>query len=358
MIHILSLCVIALCVLYKWTRRAGKVIDPSWISCIQQPVPAIDPSFKWDETIPKKIRPFVKKKSFNAEMGIKNIASTPEDWLLLENTYLQAITLRKKFTRLYPDKTSLAYNNEATAMAIREFYETVTTFLLNRYPQYFVVEKDTILNKISGETMPLNGKNTTPHELVLILASHIEEDFLILLKDDPDDHEQEYLLRASITGFPAGFDPSKGHNKAISQIHDLVPQYSSRLKNPMSNFFNKLKPKDLWVRHNWSVQTSANYFNLDSLHGRDGDEIKVMTMDDLDFENGCFLRVERQILTRLPKLRAIFMTVRTYLTPMSEIKKEGSGDELCRGISSLPKEIAFYKRALSWGDAVKEYLQS
>ncbi|CUM63005.1 uncharacterized protein PRCAT00000566001 [Priceomyces carsonii] len=323
----------------------------------QPVIAAIGDDFNWKETSPRPIRPFVNKKNFNVSMGISNLAKTPEDWLLIENTYVEQTKARKEYTTKFPGNTTHVYDNEISKLALCEFYEKVVEYLLQRYPQYFQSENGLVTNLINGEEFPLKPYDIAPRTLLKYLAANIEEDFLILIKDNPSNEEEEYILRASVTGFPAGFDPSKHFNKPISFIHGPVPQYESRLKLSMTRFFNRLEPKDLWVRHNWSIQTHASRFSLHENHAYEGQKIEALAMSDIDFENGCFLRVERQIFTRLPKLRANIMTVRTFLTPISQVKEEGLAEELTRAIDSLPDEIAFYKKRDAWGEAVKQYLR-
>ena len=85
----------------------------------------------------------------------------------------------------------------------------------------------------------------------------------------------------------------------------------------MTKFFNNLQPDKLWARHNWGIQTHNLYFNMDTNHGRPGDKIHQLSMNEIDFDNdGCCLRCERQLFTRMPQSGAIIMTIRTYLTPI------------------------------------------
>lgn len=318
-------------------------------------IKSIDLSFQWEKTKPRPIRPFHGKRNFKVSMGISNLAETPEDWLLIEDTYLKTVELRKSITRQYPKNTVHVHDSVEAGAAMVEFYEKVVNFLVQRYPREFIIKEGKVYNTIVNEF--LLPSTADPKDLALSLAGHIEEDFLLLLKDDPTDLDEEYKLRASLTGFPAGFDPKEGHNKPISFIHKPVPQYPSRLKFSMAKFFNRLEPKDLWVRHNWSIQTHTQKFSLSHNHASDGEEVKELAYEDIDFENSCFLRVERQILSRLPKLRANFMTVRTFFTPIAQIKEEGYAEELCFAIDSLPDDLAHYKRRGAWGEAVKRYLR-
>lgn len=323
-----------------------------------KPVPA---TFTWDSQTPLPIRPFVNKRDFNPSMGVKNIGKTPEDWLLIEDTYLSNIKLRKKSLQLQPEIMSYVYNNEISKQSLGEFYNFMVEFLIQRYPMYFKTNifSNLVTNIITNdEPFPKTSKSLTSDEIMNIIARNIEEDFLILIKDNPEDKSEEYILRSSLNSFPAGFDPSVNFNQPVSFIHKPVPQYKSRLQFTMGKFFNNMKEKDMWVRHNWSIQTHGNLFNVGSNHGREGDELIPLKYEEIDFENGCFLRCERQVFIRLPKTKLIVMTIRTYLTPIDKIKQEGNAKELIRGIDSLPEDLAFYKKRGVWGQAVKEYLKN
>lgn len=324
--------------------------------------PEIEPvglDFRWSDADPYYLRPFKGKRNFNPSMGIRNFSQRWEELFLIEKSYLDCTSLRRKYMAAHADKIMYCNDDPRTTEAVREFYNMAIQFMCDRYPQYFKIdeEKNAVVNLINNDCIPYKGDAEDPSELLNVLTGNLEEDILIMLKDNPNDEKEEYILRASLTGSPAGFDPSHNFNKPISAIHGPVPQYSSRLSSPMHLFFNKLEPKHLWMRGNWSIQTNNVLFKLEDHHGRAGDEYKELTMNDIDFDNACFMRCERQLLTRLPVSRANIMLVRTYLTPINQLKDEGLGPELATAIESLPDDLAFYKRRQLWGKAVTEYLR-
>lgn len=333
---------------------------PAEVAPVRPPkAEAVGNDFKWNEKEPMNFRPFVGKKSFKPSLAVHNISDDWNELFLIEKTYLDCTNLRRKYAEVYPKNVMHAHPNARTTEAVREFYEFTIRFLCERYPQYFKVEKEknVVHNLINNDSIPWDCSQEEPVDLLRVLAGNIEEDFLIMLKDDPTNEDEEYIMRSSLTGSPAGFDPAHNFDRPISFIHKPVPQYKERLSSPMSRFFNKLEPKDLWVRGNFSVQTNSVLFKLEDHHAREGDEVKELTAADLDFDN-CFMRCERQVLTRLPKSRANIMIVKTFLTPLKQIKAEGLGHELARAIDSWPDDLAFYKRRHAWGNAVTEYLRS
>lgn len=351
LIYILLTAVLCSVAAYRYSSKSAT-------EHAKQSIPPVDDSFEWEKAEPLYLRPFEGKKNFRPSMGIRNISDQREDLFLIESTYLESVKRRQLHLAEYESKLLFCFENPRAVAAVREYYETAMDFLCQRYPRYFHEEEKGIRNKITQELLPKNGDDHSPEDLLKLLLCNMEEDLVLLLKDNPNDPEEEYILRASINGSPAGFDPSHGYNTPISSIHKPVPQYKDRLSSPMHRFFNKLKPSDMWIRGNWSVQTNNVIFKLEDHHARPGEKLQKLQVSDIDFENGCFMRCERQVLTRLPKSRAVIMVVRTYLIPVKKLKADGYGEELATAIESLPEDLAFYKRRQLWGDAVKEYLLS
>lgn len=69
-----------------------------------------------------------------------------------------------------------------------------------------------------------------------------------------------------------------------------------------------------------------------------------------------YLRVERQILTRLPRTNAVIFTVKTYMASLADIRNEGSGPQLLAAVKAWPEKVAFYKRRPYWLEEVAKYL--
>jgi hypothetical protein len=74
-----------------------------------------------------------------------------------------------------------------------------------------------------------------------------------------------------------------------------------------------------------------------------------------------YLRCERQLLHRLPSSKALVFSFKTYLYSISEIRDEGSGEELAAAIDGLKEgsvpQMNIYKKGLVWGETVKAFLR-
>ncbi|KAG7665981.1 uncharacterized protein J8A68_000411 [[Candida] subhashii] len=332
---------------------------------IPKPTPVAS-SFKWDEHPPLKSYPF-KDAIYKLTMGIRTIDIS--DWLLIEPTYLKSISHKVRIINNkhedYPaDKdlrNSTLFVTPEAADAIREFYDMVMTYLVTKYPMYFKVKDGEYWNLITEKKYPVNSEDVEDVvKLEEYLAENIEEDFIILLKDDQSTVD-EYYFKAGVFAFAAGFNPQDRFNKPLSFIHHPVPSYESKLKLSMNRYFQRMTPGQFITRSNFSVQTHGKYYVDDSNKGHNLPEGFVQTelpYEELDFENQVHYRSERQTLTKLPKSGAVVFTIRTYLMPIAQVKAEGEevAMRLKGAIEKLPPDIASYKRADEWGPAVCRYL--
>ena len=70
-----------------------------------------------------------------------------------------------------------------------------------------------------------------------------------------------------------------------------------------------------------------------------------------------FLRVEHHTLTCLPRTGTIVFAVRSYLTPLTEIRDEGSGPTLAEACESMPEKFGIYKNRPTWGERLSAWLR-
>jgi hypothetical protein len=319
-------------------------------------IEAVSDNFKWESEKPFPYRPF-KKGLYKMNLAIRKL--DPNDIICIEDTYLERTELRETLF-----ETEKLYGCHDSAIdALREAYAFVFDHLIKRYPMYFEYSRDKsmITNKIRNVEVPTNTSFMKPEELLKIIATNIEEDVLILIKNPDTDQPDEYILRAGISLFPAGFNPLEKLNQPLTKIHGPVPNYKEKLQTSMNKFFARLKPYEFIVRNNWSIQTHTNICAPTGSHATP-DEAKVihpLYPEDLDF-NKCFFRVEKQCFTRLPISGADIMFIRTYTTPLMELRKSLSDEEketLCSAIDGITDGFSIYKKRIQWGEAAKSFIK-
>lgn len=338
-------------------------------------IPNVKPvrsDFSWDKESPLKSFPF-RKGIYKLTMGIRSLNF--QDWLLMELNYLKNINIKSSIVSNtnpnYPSEKNLSKSSvcltEECIPSLKELYSMVVPYMCDKYPMHFskTPNNEQVYNSVTKEYIPLDPNSVDePYLLLKYLSRTIEEDFIILQKDDSQKekpHGSEYHFKGGVFAFPVGFDPGKLFNKPLSFIHQPVPGYEQKLKPSLNKFFDRLEPGNFVTRSNWFVQ-AHNYFFVDELikegNAPPRSEMRPLRRENLDFEKQVHYRSERQVLTRLPKLGAVVFTIRTYLLPMSEIKNEDEAtiDRFVGAIEGLPDDLAYYKRSLEWGPPVIEYL--
>lgn len=324
------------------------------LKAIETKVSAVPKSFNWAKTEPRPYRPF-RAGPYYMTMGLTKCS--PNDWLLLENTYKDITKLRSEIVDKHRQNTVL--HHPMADDPIKEVYDMCVNYVLTKFPKYFVVDSENpelVHNKITDVKIPKSSTSFTSKdgvsEMIRTIARNIEEDFLILMYNEDD---KQYYLRSGTFAFPSGFDPAEKLNLALKDIHGPVPLYKQRLEESMDRYFERIKVDEWIERFNWGIQTHEELYAPVENHAAPDTEVKALKAEDLDFSK-VFLRCERQILTRLPKTQALLFTIRTYLTPLSQIRKEPRALELADAIQNLPDSLAHYKKREEWGDAVIQYL--
>ena len=179
----------------------------------------------------------------------------------------------------------------------------------------------------------------------LDLALHWEPDFLILLPGPKD----QFLFRAGAVCFPSSWCPEEKIGLPLNAIHSPVPTLNENLGSQIDKFLTRLSPGTSWQRFNWGLSGSPalnQHPRLDNRH----------LSQPLDPEK-TWIRIEDQILLRLPETGAILFGIRPVNVELVDIKQH---PEACAGlhraISTMPDTIANYKSITPIRTNLLEYL--
>jgi hypothetical protein len=121
--------------------------------------------------------------------------------------------------------------------------------------------------------------------------------------------------------------------RLIEGVHAPVPGYDSVLASPVRKLLERLKPERPVWRVNWGVKPTSR-LDLTSRHDAWVNSLKP----GCPLEN-CWLRVERQSLSRLPKTEHVLFTIHTYQAPV----RGADADVVALVIASTPAETRRYK---------------
>ncbi|KAL6851166.1 hypothetical protein ACO1O0_008294 [Amphichorda felina] len=281
-------------------------------------------------------------------MGLKT--TNVENWIEIDETYLVKYQLKRKVYQEHWDEAVavLPGCGEGAFEALELLKET----LVRRYPTMFkLLEPHLIHNLVTGDVWDLSSDASTwekhhPLEIMGLLAT---DDFFLLFNDA---ETGETTLRAAATCFPAGFKIEERIGQSLWGIHaGKVPQYESKLAKSMDRFFQRLKVGSVVSRFNYAIDDSDELFHRRSHHNLslpEGDDPKLSDLH---------LRVERQVLQRLPKTRALLFTIRTYVTPITEVTKDREVAAALRtSVNSYTDDVAKYKNKNVWDKLLQKHL--
>ncbi|KAK7514645.1 uncharacterized protein IWZ02DRAFT_430824 [Phyllosticta citriasiana] len=312
--------------------------------------------FNWRETKPQQLRP--SKQIYHMTMAIENIPLS--DLIAMDNTYLERLNLRRKLIK--EQGRNVVAANDCIAPAVNEHYTWLTsTYLPQRFPSMFRISEDkkVLHNLTTHEDIPLQPPSDIEGSL-RILSSNVDTEFYFL-RHAPE-RDNKYVLEAYSSCSPSFDQPSK-LNRKLADIHNPnVPGYAAKLELSMDRFFAKMPVGRVVKRHNWSINTTGTFFNMDTMHMYEGQRTEKLKKDEFDPDR-FKMRCERQTLHRLLENQdVIVFSFKTYQYPLRQLKEEGAGEDLASAIEGLSKgnvpQMAWYKRAVIWEDVVKEYLRS
>lgn len=138
-------------------------------------------------------------------------------WIELENTYKERIAQRQM---LYAQKGKRVLDSlPGSDLACKELMELVLQYICARYPQYFSLVDNRILqNRILDTEQDVWSK--PPLE---ILIDNIPEDLAITLRDDQTGF---YILRAGVVCSSIGWSIDEKMGLPLHLIHAPVPDYN------------------------------------------------------------------------------------------------------------------------------------
>ncbi len=206
--------------------------------------------------------------------------------------------------------------------------------------QVFQVEEDTqeaqkevlalVKNylKAQGNVVEPQDANTPA---LLQAAMMIPEDLVIMRKCDDG-----WRLVAGSVCFPSSWSLQEKIGKPLHDVHAPVPEFNkgSRNANMIERIFDNLQVGQPVERFNWSI------YNDDALYHDD------RSSEHMNQETDCYLRVERQTLTKLPKSGDILFTIRIYIDPFEALEMRDDKASIAKGFIELlnmmnAKELAY-----------------
>ncbi|MCJ1461763.1 hypothetical protein MMC07_000362 [Pseudocyphellaria aurata] len=319
--------------------------------------PAAAPYPNWDvrKTEPIPYRPF-KYGPNQITMGLRNMVW--DEWIELDNQFLEWHAVKAKRIEERGDQCCRTAP-EAFDGAI-ELLEELCSYLPQRYPTLFRQTPTGIHNLLTHETFSLTlPLAVDPMEIV----GRLVQDDVAIMFERADG--QYYLLAGSI--LLAGFwRLSDKFGMPLSEIHTSgsVPQYDSKLRRGMENFFRRMQPANPVLRNNYLIQADDNLAWSTALASEDDDAAIAQhagwsSAQKSTVAESHYFRSERQSLRRLPRSGGVVFTIRTYFELITKVASErGVPGRLASAIRSWGPDTAIYKGRDRFGDVLVDYLDT
>jgi hypothetical protein len=159
-----------------------------------------------------------------------------------------------------------------------------------------------------------------------------EPDF-VLLSPGPGG----FIVAGGAVCFPTGWALRQKLGHSLFETHAPVPQLNTELAANIETALRRLAPRAAWARHNWGLARTSDL----NLHPRR----EVPTLDASAAPAEVFLRVERQLLLKLPETGGILFGIRIEVVPLRELMRDAPARQGLRdALVSMPADIAAYKR--------------
>lgn len=231
-------------------------------------------------------------------MGLHSLA--PGEWLIPDEKLAEQTVLKQS---LWSDLGERVYSQLPESHAAQlEVAQALGNYLPTQFPERYA-------HNAKGLTCRFNG--TTQHwddpDTALLKASWCVQEDLCLLQPENDN----YRLTAASLCAPSYWRLLEKIGRPLDEIHAPVPGYTEHLSRKINRFFQHIKVNRPVWRGNWSVVTSDRLY-------QPGNEESVPISNPADIPLRCFIRTERQTLTRLPHTGAVLFTIRVQIKPFTD----------------------------------------
>ena len=225
--------------------------------------------------------------------------------------------------------------------------------MARQYPEAFTLTIDdehwTWCNYILEEkiTFRFGDRDSLPYQPLDWLGRQMQEDLLLL------EASEGMPLVAGQLCFPNAWCLADKLGQSFLDIHGPVPFFAEKLERSTSLLLERLKVDRPVGRVNWSFKTMPRLNLLPRFDAEVRQADRAITAETMGMH--CWLRVERQTLTRLPLGRAILFTIHTYQTLVDELSREQAW-RTASVLRGVPHETFLYKGMELYAGSLIEYL--
>lgn len=210
------------------------------------------------------------------------------------------------------------------------------------------------LYRRSGHCLEFAGRRVdlaSDQPPLLIAGSLIQDDLVILSR-----REDGWNVVAGYVAFPSAWSLAEKIGHPMETVHAHVPGFEGGTRNAMmlNRIFDNLQPDLPAVRMNWSIYPEGELYWPPERN----DAAKRLPFDPTNN----FIRVERQVLRRLPVTGDIVFSIRIYSDPLAALRQLPNAYQIANALIQrldgfTPEQLA-YKGMVSRKAALIGYLST
>jgi hypothetical protein len=241
-----------------------------------------------------------------------------------------------------------------------ESIELLLPNMAHHHPQHFALHRDgdrwVWENRLLGATvaLTLGDPATLPLPPLDWLGRQMQEDLLLLAEDA----ERGTPLVAGHLCFASGWSLDEKMGQSFLAIHAPVPVFAERIGRPADLLMQRLKVGHPTGRVGWALTTDPGLNHAPCLADRWRRADREVTAANAG--ERCYLRLERQTFSRLPRTRAVLFTIHTYVAPVAAALATPDGADRARrlagSIRTMPPTLKGYKKLAAYRDQLLAYL--
>ncbi|HWD38661.1 MAG TPA: heme-dependent oxidative N-demethylase subunit alpha family protein [Fimbriimonas sp.] len=197
--------------------------------------------------------------------------------------------------------------------------------LLEDWPELFQLSEEGLACRLTGETVPL---------LLDDLLLQVQGDAAVVCTA----HDRDWVGYVNVCN-PSHWRPTDKIGLSFFESHLPVPGFE-RINAVAPAMVDAMVRKGPFVRFVWGLESDDRLnHHLEAPPGEDED-----VWYGRRFEEGLFVRTERQTLWPLPEVGAALFVIRVYVRPADEVRRDpGSWDALVRAVDSMSPAAKEYK---------------
>ena len=229
--------------------------------------------------------------------------------------------------------------------------------LARQHPEHFGVEREGetyhFIERKTGEvtTFTEGDDVSLPCSPLEWLGRRVEEDVMVLDGNDP-----AIPLVAGCLCFPSMWSLQQNLGRSFEQIHQPVPHFAEKIGRSSRLLMEWLKPSYPVTRLNWGMYPTTR---LDLTPGSLPEwEAAYEGIDEDNAGERVHLRIERQVLLRLPRTHGIFFTIHIWVGSIAEqLGVPGRAARIAEQLHSLPEDTERYKRLAPFREPLITWLR-